>query len=311
MDTHDYLRADFDPKSRSVKISDLQNIFIDHGVRYNKAKTKADYIALYEQHIRPLAPRLLAQAEKVRASSAGIEDRRLPSSTESERPKGRKPLFPPKGRSALPSSKSSSRLSAEPAENGSSLKNSRKAASMHNLAATASSGNSSKAASSRASLGRQPSIEPPRRLTRRSASVEIIQDTDDELGMDVDEEQEDHHTSRLASRGGSSRKVSQLASVRAAAPTVIDEDDDEEEDELMDDDDDEEQEVAPQQLPVPAIRKSASASPVRQPVVEITVPHRRKSEIESPHKVCSNPNRLSGLRFLKLTNCIGLAQGPR
>lgn len=283
MDVHEYARADFDPKSRSVKISDLQSIFIDHGIRYNKAKTKADYIALYEEHIRPQAPRLLARAEKVRASSVGIEDRRLPSSTESDKPRAKKPLVPPQRAAGLPSSKSSSRLSAEPAEPVSGLKNSRKANSMHNLAAAASSSKATKGPGSRASLGRQPSVEPPRRLTRRSASVEIIQDTDDEQGMDIDEEEA--HTSRHASRGTSSRKVSQLASMRAAAHMVINEDDDEEEDELMDSDEEEEPVKVTQNTTASATNKSISTSPMRRPVVEIPVPHRRKSDMESPHKV--------------------------
>lgn len=219
----------------------------------------------------------------MRASSVGIEDRRLPSSTESDKPRAKKPLVPPqRGAAGLPSSKSSSRLSVVPAETVSrSLKNSRKAASMHNLAATTSSGKDSRGAGNRASLGRQPSAEPPRRLTRRSASVEIIQDSDDDQSMDVDEEEA--HKSRHSSRGGANRKVSQLASIRAAAPVAIDEDDDEEEDELMDED--EEPAITSPKISASAARNTSSTSPMRRPVIEIPVSQRRKSDIDSPQKV--------------------------
>lgn len=287
------MRPGFNPKSRSVTINDLQNIFIDHGVRYNRAKTKADYIALYEEHILPQAPRLLAQAERVRASSVGIEDKRLTASTTTskttEKAKPRKPLVPSQRQTGIAASKSSSRISAEPVENGRALQNSRKAASMNNLAVAAASENASRASGSRAKVARQPSVEPPRRFTRRSVSVELEPDTEeDELAMDVDNVEEDRTSSRHAARRASGRKVSQVAAVRAAAPIVIEEDDDdeeeEEEDELMEDD---EVPVPPQKALQPASRQSSSTSPMRRPVVEMPVPHRRRSDIDSPQKVSS------------------------
>lgn len=289
MDNLGYLRPGFNPKSRSVTINDLQNIFIDHGVRYNRAKTKADYIALYEEHILPQAPRLLAQAERVRASSVGIEDKRPPTTTTTskttDKPKSRKPLVPSQRQTGIAASKSFSRLSAEPVENGRALQSSRKAASMNNLAVAAASEDTSRTSGSRAKVARQPSLEPPRRFTRRSVSVELEPDTDeDELAMDVDTVEEDRASIRPAARRASGRKVSQVAAVRAAAPIVIDEDEEEEEDGLMEED---EVPVAAQKALQPASRQSSSTSPMRRPVVEIPVPHRRRSDIDSPQKVSS------------------------
>lgn len=300
MDDLDYLRPDFDPSSRSVRVADLQRIFIDHGVRYAQAKTKADLAKLYDQHIRPQAAKLLAQRERVRASSTGIEDRRLtdgqaqPANVISAKP--RKPLIPPQYQKTLPSSASSSRLSATAAaglgatSEQSKAIPSRKSASMNNLAGVASSRVTAKQSARRDGVVRRTSAEQAvsRRSSRRSASVEIIQgdqggeqedDIDGDADMIIDSDVPRSTKRQSIGTNTTRRHLQQFASNRARPQSIIDETDDEV-DELMELDD---PEMAPDTVSQNLPRTEAS-SPARRTVI-VEVPVRRQSDIASPHKV--------------------------
>ncbi|KAM0792133.1 hypothetical protein ACM66B_004833 [Microbotryomycetes sp. NB124-2] len=70
--TPEYLLASFEP-SRAL-VSQLRSILLSHDVPYPANAKKPQLVALYEQHVRPKAPRLLAELFNVRASADGILD---------------------------------------------------------------------------------------------------------------------------------------------------------------------------------------------------------------------------------------------
>ncbi|KAK4048744.1 inner nuclear membrane protein enriched at telomere/subtelomere region [Microbotryomycetes sp. JL221] len=70
--TPEHLLASFDPSKALV--SQLRNILLSHDVPYTATAKKSELVALYEKHIRPRAPRLLAELAQVRASTQGILD---------------------------------------------------------------------------------------------------------------------------------------------------------------------------------------------------------------------------------------------
>ncbi|GAA5845641.1 hypothetical protein JCM9279_006059 [Rhodotorula babjevae] len=72
MSTPSYLLPGFDPTK--AKVAELRGYLLAHDVQYSSIAKKPQLVALYEQHIRPQAPALLAQLRGVRPSTAGILD---------------------------------------------------------------------------------------------------------------------------------------------------------------------------------------------------------------------------------------------
>ncbi|KAK4053657.1 inner nuclear membrane protein enriched at telomere/subtelomere region [Microbotryomycetes sp. JL201] len=68
----DHLVASFDPSKALV--SQLRSILLSHNVPYAANAKKPQLVALYEQHVRPIAPRLLAEHAAIRPSADGILD---------------------------------------------------------------------------------------------------------------------------------------------------------------------------------------------------------------------------------------------
>ncbi|BGP37921.1 inner nuclear membrane protein enriched at telomere/subtelomere region [Rhodotorula kratochvilovae] len=67
-----YLLPGFD--SSRAKVAELRGILLAHDVPYNSVAKKPQLVALYEQHVRPQAPALLAEFRAVRASADGVLD---------------------------------------------------------------------------------------------------------------------------------------------------------------------------------------------------------------------------------------------
>ncbi|GAA6051850.1 hypothetical protein JCM3770_005496 [Rhodotorula araucariae] len=67
-----YLLPGFD--SSRAKVAELRGILLAHDVPYNAVAKKPQLVALFEQHIRPQAPVLLADFRAVRASADGVLD---------------------------------------------------------------------------------------------------------------------------------------------------------------------------------------------------------------------------------------------
>lgn len=69
MSDEDYLQEGFDP--RSVTVPRLRSILVTHNVGFGNAK-KPQLVALVEEHVLPLAPRLRDQRARAKRSSMGI-----------------------------------------------------------------------------------------------------------------------------------------------------------------------------------------------------------------------------------------------
>lgn len=69
MADEDYLQDGFDP--RSVTVPRLRSILVTHNVSFGNAK-KPQLVALVEEHVLPLVPRLREQRAKAKRSSMGI-----------------------------------------------------------------------------------------------------------------------------------------------------------------------------------------------------------------------------------------------
>ncbi|KAM0756451.1 hypothetical protein T439DRAFT_321156 [Meredithblackwellia eburnea MCA 4105] len=67
-----HLLPEFDPNS--LKIAELRGILLQHSIPYNTATKKQDLVNLYEQQLRPQAPKLLKELLAVQPSSHGILD---------------------------------------------------------------------------------------------------------------------------------------------------------------------------------------------------------------------------------------------
>ncbi|BGP13635.1 hypothetical protein JCM10213_007811 [Rhodosporidiobolus nylandii] len=67
-----HLLATFDPNKS--KVAELRGILLQHDVPFPSNAKKPDLVKLYEAHIRPQAPTLLAQLSAVRPSTQGILD---------------------------------------------------------------------------------------------------------------------------------------------------------------------------------------------------------------------------------------------
>ncbi|GAA5938256.1 hypothetical protein JCM3775_002929 [Rhodotorula graminis] len=67
-----YLSPGFDPTK--AKVAELRGYLLAHDVQYSSIAKKPQLVALFEQHIRPQAPALVAQMRGVRASADGILD---------------------------------------------------------------------------------------------------------------------------------------------------------------------------------------------------------------------------------------------
>jgi hypothetical protein len=68
----DYLLPGFDPKKLTVV--KLRSILADHEVKYPPTAKKAQLIALFEEHVAPLAAKILAADTEVKRSDERIED---------------------------------------------------------------------------------------------------------------------------------------------------------------------------------------------------------------------------------------------
>ncbi|GAA6036951.1 hypothetical protein JCM8097_005475 [Rhodosporidiobolus ruineniae] len=71
-DPRPHLLPDYDPATS--KVNELRGILNEHEIPYPSNAKKPQLVLLFERHIRPLAPALLAQSSAVRPSSQGILD---------------------------------------------------------------------------------------------------------------------------------------------------------------------------------------------------------------------------------------------
>ena len=156
MDTA-HLQPDFDPSNATAAF--LRGVFVEHGVAYSSAMKKGELVAVYEERVRPFAATWLRERERARASSAGIEDHREGANEPVQAPAA----TAPKKRGRPP-----------------------KSASMNNLASVANSKPSGRRSSvlpssaSTTSIANAGAAAPRRAGMRRSASVEIVQDSQDD-----------------------------------------------------------------------------------------------------------------------------------
>jgi hypothetical protein len=69
---HYYLLPGFDPKKLTV--AKLRGILVAHEVMYPPTAKKAQLLALFEEHVVPLAAEILAADMEVKRSDEGIDD---------------------------------------------------------------------------------------------------------------------------------------------------------------------------------------------------------------------------------------------
>lgn len=217
-----HLRPEFDPNS--VRVAELRGILVEHLVPYSSTAKKADLVELYEREIRPKAHKILAQRERVRASSVGIEDGRQGATSSSSTTAA---VPTPSRRSSGMSKSSSSKTIASSSASSSS----RKSMSMNNLAGAASAADSEPKSSKGASSRRRSSAVPSAggRSTRRSASVEILSAAEeDELAAEGDMEESSGRSVKRGASRSKTKKPAQsaaLASNLGPAPMDVDEED--------------------------------------------------------------------------------------
>ncbi|KAB8346065.1 hypothetical protein FH972_023117 [Carpinus fangiana] len=72
MDDLHYLEPGFDPASLTVP--NLRNILVMHDIDYPSSAKKPQLIDLFNDHVKPMAKKLLAARAKVRRSASGIEN---------------------------------------------------------------------------------------------------------------------------------------------------------------------------------------------------------------------------------------------
>lgn len=207
-----HLQPGFEPvKATSAT---LRGILLNHDINWSSAAKKAELVALYEQYIRPNAARWLRERERARASSAGIEDHRAGAAApnnldddDGEEDELAMPAPVPKKRGRPP-----------------------KSASMGNLASVASAasksvGRRSSALPNSASTTSLAATGSRRTGMRRSASVEIVQDSqDDEERADDGDSDVPVPVSVPKKRGRPKKSVSQPVS-QAPSMAQLDEED--------------------------------------------------------------------------------------
>lgn len=67
-----FFAADFDPKKATIP--ELRNILVTYNIPYSNVAKKADYVALFLEHVWPQREQVLAQCAQVKRSSKGIAD---------------------------------------------------------------------------------------------------------------------------------------------------------------------------------------------------------------------------------------------